>query len=224
MNYFKVLFAVVKKDLLIETRVKEVVNAALVFAILMVVVFSFTLEKGVGLEEKLSAGIFWISVAFAGILSLNKTMALETEGGNFNALMLAPVDKSAIFFGKVISNMIFLLFIELILIPLMLVFYNVLIINHPLMIAVIILCTYAFSLIGTLFAIISVNTNSKEIMLPVLLLPFMVPVLISAIISTNIFITESPVYYSFSWLKLTAVFNIIFTAIIYGLFSWVIEE
>lgn len=224
MNYFKVLFVVIKKDIITEYRTKEVINAALIFALMLVIVFSFTLEAGLGLEKKISGGIFWIAVTFAGILSFNKTIGTETDNGNFQALMLAPVDRSAVFFGKVISNMLFLLLVEIILIPLFLVFYNVMIINHPLMVAVIILCTYAYSLIGTLFSIVSVRTSSREIMLPILFLPFMVPVIIAAVLATNVFITGGEIYYSYNWIKLTAVFDIIFTAVIYGIFSLIIEE
>lgn len=224
MSYFKVIAAIVKKDILMEVRTKQVINAALVFAVLFVVVFSFTMEIGSNMEQKLSGGIFWVSVAFAGILSFNKTIGSETDNGSFEALMLAPVDKSAVFFGKVISNMLFLFLVEVILIPLFLVFYNVFIISHPLMAAVIILSTYAYSLIGTLFSIISVRTSSKEIMMPVLFLPFMVPVIIAAVLATNVFILGGQIQFSYNWIKLTAVFDVIFTAIIYGIFSLIIED
>ncbi len=224
MSYFQVIAAIVKKDILMEMRTKQVINAALVFAVLFVVVFSFTMEIGSNMEQKLSGGIFWVSVAFAGILSFNKTIGSETDNGSFEALMLAPVDKSAVFFGKVISNMLFLFLVEVILIPLFLVFYNVNIIGHPLMAAVIILSTYAYSLIGTLFSIISVRTSSKEIMMPVLFLPFMVPVIIAAVLATNVFILGGQIQFSYNWIKLTAVFDIIFTAIIYGIFSLIIED
>ena len=224
MSYFQVIAAIVKKDILMEVRTKQVINAALLFAVLFVVVFSFTMEIGSNMEQKLSGGIFWVSVAFAGILSFNKTIGSETDNGSFEALMLAPVDKSAVFFGKVISNMLFLLLVEVILIPLFLVFYNVNIIGHPLMAVVIILSTYAYSLIGTLFSIISVRTSSKEIMMPVLFLPFMVPVIIAAVLATNVFILGGQIQFSYNWIKLTAVFDIIFTAIIYGIFSLIIEE
>lgn len=224
MSYFKVIAAIVKKDILMEVRTKQVINAALVFAVLFVVVFSFTMEIGSNMEQKLSGGIFWVSVAFAGILSFNKTIGSETDNGSFEALMLAPVDKSAVFFGKVISNMLFLFLVEVILIPLFLVFYNVFIISHPLMAVVIILSTYAYSLIGTLFSIISVRTSSKEIMMPVLFLPFMVPVIIAAVLATNVFILGGQIQFSYNWIKLTAVFDVIFTAIIYGIFSLIIED
>ena len=224
MNYFKALFTIVKKDVLMEMRTKEVVNASLVFAILLVIVFSFIMEPGSEVEKKIAGGIFCMAVTFAGILGLNKTMMSEIEGGNFEALMLAPVDKSAIFFGKVISNMLVLILLEIILIPLFLVFYSINIVSHPLMIAVIFLATYGYALVGTLFSMISVRTNSREIMLPLLLLPIMIPILIAAILSTNIFISGSDIAYSYNWIKLTAVFDIIFTAVIFGIFSAIIEE
>lgn len=224
MNYFKALFTIVKKDVLMEMRTKEVVNASLVFAILLVIVFSFIMEPGSEVEKKIAGGIFWMAVTFSGILGLNKTMMIELEGGNFEALMLAPVDKSAIFFGKVISNMLVLILLEIILIPLFLVFYSINIVSHPLMIAVLFLATYGYALVGTLFSMISVRTNSREIMLPLLLLPIMIPILIAAILSTNIFISGSDIIYSYNWIKLTAVFDIIFTAVIFGIFSAIIEE
>ena len=224
MNYFKALFTIVKKDVLMEMRTKEVVNASLVFAILLVIVFSFIMEPGSEVEKKIAGGIFRMAVTFSGILGLNKTMMSELEGGNFEALMLAPVDKSAIFFGKVISNMLVLILLEIILIPLFLVFYSINIVSHPLMIAVIFLATYGYALVGTLFSMISVRTNSREIMLPLLLLPIMIPILIAAILSTNIFISGSDIAYSYNWIKLTAVFDIIFTAVIFGIFSAIIEE
>ena len=224
MNYFKALFTIVKKDVLMEMRTKEVVNASLVFAILLVIVFSFIMEPGSEVEKKIAGGIFWMAVTFSGILGLNKTMMSELEGGNFEALMLAPVDKSAIFFGKVISNMLVLILLEIILIPLFLVFYSINIVSHPLMIAVLFLATYGYALVGTLFSMISVRTNSREIMLPLLLLPIMIPILIAAILSTNIFTSGSDIIYSYNWIKLTAVFDIIFTAVIFGIFSAIIEE
>ncbi len=224
MNYFKALFTIVKKDVLMEMRTKEVVNASLVFAILLVIVFSFIMEPGSEVEKKIAGGIFWMAVTFSGILGLNKTMMSELEGGNFEALMLAPVDKSAIFFGKVISNMLVLILLEIILIPLFLIFYSINIVSHPLMIAVLFLATYGYALVGTLFSMISVRTNSREIMLPLLLLPIMIPILIAAILSTNIFISGSDIIYSYNWIKLTAVFDIIFTAVIFGIFSAIIEE
>ncbi len=224
MNYFKAVLAILKKDILMEIRAKETINATLVFSILITIVFSFISEPGSKTEQAVAGGIFWMAVTFSGILGLNKTMMSEIQGGNFEALMLAPIDRSAIFFGKVISNFLFLTILEIILVPLFLVFYNVNLVSHWLMVVIILLATYGYSVTGTLFSMISVRTKTREIMLPLLMLPILVPVIIAAILSTNIFLFNQEITYCYNWIKLMAVFDIIFTAVIFAIFSAVIEE
>ena len=224
MNYFKAVLAILKKDILMEIRTKETINATLVFSILITIVFSFISEPGSKTEQAVAGGIFWMAVTFSGILGLNKTMMSEIQGGNFEALMLAPIDRSAIFFGKVISNFLFLTILEIILVPLVLVFYNVNLVSHWLMVVIILLATYGYSVTGTLFSMISVRTKTREIMLPLLMLPILVPVIIAAILSTNIFLFNQEITYCYNWIKLMAVFDIIFTAVIFAIFSAVIEE
>ena len=224
MNYFRAVFAILKKDILMEIRTKETINATLVFSILITIVFSFISEPGSKTEQAVAGGIFWMAVTFSGILGLNKTMMSEIQGGNFEALMLAPIDRSAIFFGKVISNFLFLTILEIILVPLFLVFYNVNLVSHWLMVVIILLATYGYSVTGTLFSMISVRTKTREIMLPLLMLPILVPVIIAAILSTNIFLFNQEITYCYNWIKLMAVFDIIFTAVIFAIFSAVIEE
>lgn len=224
MNYFKAVYAILKKDILMEIRTKETINATLVFSILITIVFSFISEPGSKTEQAVAGGIFWMAVTFSGILGLNKTMMSEIQGGNFEALMLAPIDRSAIFFGKVISNFLFLTILEIILVPLFLVFYNVNLVSHWLMVVIILLATYGYSVTGTLFSMISVRTKTREIMLPLLMLPILVPVIIAAILSTNIFLFNQEITYCYNWIKLMAVFDIIFTAVIFAIFSAVIEE
>ncbi|MDY5051887.1 MAG: heme exporter protein CcmB [Candidatus Mucispirillum faecigallinarum] len=224
MNYFKAVLAILKKDILMEIRTKETINATLVFSILITIVFSFISEPGSKTEQAVAGGIFWMAVTFSGILGLNKTMMSEIQGGNFEALMLAPIDRSAIFFGKVISNFLFLTILEIILVPLFLVFYNVNLVSHWLMVVIILLATYGYSVTGTLFSMISVRTKTREIMLPLLMLPILVPVIIAAILSTNIFLFNQEITYCYNWIKLMAVFDIIFTTVIFAIFSAVIEE
>lgn len=224
MNYFKAVLAILKKDILMEIRTKETINATLVFSILITIVFSFISEPGSKTEQAVAGGIFWMAVTFSGILGLNKTMMSEIQGGNFEALMLAPIDRSAIFFGKVISNFLFLTILEIILVPLFLVFYNVNLVSHWLMVVIILLATYGYSVTGTLFSMISVRIKTREIMLPLLMLPILVPVIIAAILSTNIFLFNQEITYCYNWIKLMAVFDIIFTAVIFAIFSAVIEE
>jgi len=223
-NYFNVVLAILKKDIVIEFRTKESINSMVVFGLLMVVVFSFVFEPSSDSKSEIVGGIFWVSIIFSSLLGLSKSMLNEISGGNFDAMLLAPVDSTAIFFGKFITNMIFLTFLEIIILPLFTVFYDTNIVTHPLMILIIFLTTYAFALIGTLFSIISVTSKTREVMLPILLLPIMIPVLLASILSTNIFVVGSDISSSYIWIKLLAGFDIIFTAVIFAIFSFIVED
>ncbi len=224
MNYFKSIYAILKKDILMEIKSKEVLNSMLVFALLVTVVFSFVFEPGSQTKNEVVGGIFWVAVVFSGLLGLGKTIVSEVQGGNLEALLLSPVDRSAIFFGKFLSNFIFLLVMEAILLPLFTVFYSINILTHYKIIIIMIIATYGFSLLGTLFSIISVRTKTREIMLPLMLLPLIVPIILGAILSFNVFILGNPEEEASNWITLITAFDIIFTAVIFAIFSLIIEE
>ena len=152
-------------------------------------------------------------------------MLNEITGGNLNALLLAPVDRSAVFFGKVFSNFLFLIMMEIITVPIFMVFYNINIFANSLMsIVVLALGTYGFAVLGTLFSLISVKTKTREIMLPLLLLPLMIPIILAGIQCMNIYILGDDVAESYKWLKLIGAFDVIFTAVIYAIFDYIVEE
>lgn len=224
MIYLKTIYTILKKDILMEIKSRETINSSLVFAVLLVITFSFIMEPASDVERKIAGGIFWMAVTFAGILSINKNMMNEMQGGNFEALMIAPVDKSAIYFGKVISNFIFLIVLEIILILLFIIFYNINILSHKLMVVVLIAATYGYAAIGTLFSIISIKTKAREFMLPLLMIPIMIPIIIAAILATNVFIFGYDINLSYLWIRLMVVFDIIFSAVIFAIFSNIIEE
>jgi len=225
VKYFKTIYHIIEKDLLLELKSKEVINSMLIFALLVVVVFSFIFEPGAEYKNDLAAGILWMSIIFSGILGLNKSMMNEINGGNLNALLLAPVDKSAIFFGKGLSNFLFMLIMEVIIIPIFVIFYDVPILNNFLFsIVTLLLGTYGFAILGTLFSIISVKSKTREVMLPILLLPIIIPVVLSAIQAMNVFLKGDDISDSFKWLQLLLVFDIVFTLVIYVIFDFVIEE
>jgi heme exporter protein B len=225
IKYFKTIYTIIEKDLLLELKSKEVVTSMLIFSLLTVIVFSFIFEPGAEYKNDLAAGILWMAIIFSGILGLNKSMMTEINGGNFNALLLAPVDRSAVFFGKVISNFLMLIIMEIIIIPVFMVFYSINIFENSLMPAfVLIIGSYGFSVLGTLFSIISVKSKTREIMLPLLLLPIIIPVILASIQSTNVFISGDNFNDALKWIYLILVFDIIFTAVIFALFDFIIEE
>jgi len=225
MKYLQSILAIVRKDLLHELKSKEIVISMLLFSVLTVVVFSFIFEPGSEFKNRVVGGILWMSVVFAGILGLNKSMMSEISGGNFSALLLAPVDRSAIFFGKTISNFLFMAIVEIVIVPLFTVLYNIHIFNSTyLPVAVFLLGTYGFAVLGTLFSIISVNTRTREVMLPLLLLPVMVPVILASVQALNIYILGIDLSESYKWLKLLGVFDIIFTVVVFAVFDFIVED
>jgi len=224
-KYFSTVYYIVEKDLLLEVKSKEVVVSMLLFSLLVVIVFSFIFEPGAEYKNDLVGGILWMAFIFSGVLGLNKSMLNETTGGNLNALLLAPVDRSAVFFGKVVSNCFFLVIMEAITIPIFMVFYNINIFGHSLLAALVIfLGTYGFSVLGTLFSLISVKTKTREVMLPLLLLPLMIPIILAGIQCLNIYIKNGDIAESYKWLKLIGVFDVIFTAVIFAIFDYIVEE
>jgi len=224
-NYLSTIFNIVEKDLLLELRSKEVVVSMLLFSLLVVIVFSFIFEPGAEYKNNLVGGILWMAIIFSGVLGLNKSMLNEITGGNLNALLLAPVDRSAVFFGKVFSNFLFLIIMEIITIPIFMVFYNINIFANSLMsIVVLALGTYGFAVLGTLFSLISVKTKTREIMLPLLLLPLIIPIILAGIQCMNIYILGDDVAESYKWLKLIGAFDVIFTAVIFAIFDYIVEE
>lgn len=224
-NYFSTVFNIIEKDLLLELKSKEVVVSMLLFSLLVVIVFSFIFEPGAEYKESLVGGILWMAIIFSGVLGLNKSMLNEITGGNLNALLLAPVDRSAVFFGKVFSNFLFLIIMEIITIPIFMVFYNINIFANSFMsILVLAIGTYGFAVLGTLFSLISVKTKTREIMLPLLLLPIMIPIILAGIQCMNIYIKGEDVADSYKWLKLIGAFDVIFTAVIYAIFDYIVEE
>lgn len=223
--YLKTIYHIVEKDILLELKSKEVVSSMLIFSLLVVIVFSFIFEPGAEYKRDLISGILWMAITFSGILGLNKSMMTEVTGGNLSALLLAPVDRSAVFFGKVFSNFTLLVVLELITIPIFMVFYSVNFFENSLMpLVILIIGTYGFSVLGTFFALISVKSKTREIMLPLLLLPIMVPIILAGIQGMNVFIHGDDPANAVKWINLIGAFDVIFTAVIFAIFDFIVEE
>jgi heme exporter protein B len=211
------------KDLKIELRTKEALSASFVFAILVLVIFNFTLSLTGSEARRFGAGFLWVAFAFAGILSLNKSFSVEKEEGAVHALLLAPIDRSAIYVGKFLANMIFLLMMEIMILPLFAMFFNIGVLSRlPLLVAVLVLGTVGFSAIGTLFSAIAAHTRMREVMLPVLMLPIAVPVLIAAV-ETTAYALGAEDAASF-WFKVLIVYDVVFVTVCFLTFEYVLEE
>ena len=216
--------AVFKKDVQLELKTKEILSSMLMFSLLVVVVFSFIFEPGNIDQAGIAGGIFWMALIFAGLLGLGKSMQSEITGANLEALLLTPISRNAIFYGKVLSNIVFLLIIEAVMLPLFIVLYDINLVSSVYMLPVLLGTTYAFALLGTLFSLIAARSSTREILLPILLLPILVPVLLAAIQATNGSLFNDPVSSYRRWIELIIIFSIIFTALASILFEFVVEE
>lgn len=222
-EFLQPVLALVWKDILLELRSKDVIISVLVFSLLVVVVFNFALDVTPQNVTDLAPGILWVAFAFAGTLTMNRAFVLEKEQGGLEGLLLSPVSRDAIFFGKALASFLFLLIIEAVLLPVFAVLFNFSAFSFT-FILTILLSTLAFATAGTLFSSIAVQTRSREIMLPVLFLPIISPVIIAAVeASTRAIGGETPTVLA-RWLPLIAVFDLLFLVICPWVFGFVVEE
>ena len=210
------------KDLRIELRTRDAVSAALVFSILVLVIFNFALDVNTPEMRRLAAGFFWVAFAFAGTLALNRSFALEKESGAGRALALAPVDPAGVFLGKCLANALFLLITQLVALPLFVIFFDVSIARAWALVASFALGSFAFSTSGTLFSAVASNSRMREFLLPLLFLPICVPALIASVETTSFALgnTEGASF----WFTLLIVYDVVFLTASLLVFEYVLEE
>ncbi|MFZ5858536.1 MAG: heme exporter protein CcmB [Chloroflexota bacterium] len=223
-GFFKATFAVVRKDLTAEFRSRELLSAMLVFSLLVILIFNFALELNAKERQSVTAGVLWTTFAFAGTLGLNRSMAVEKDRGCLDGLLLAPVDRAAIYFGKVISNLMFMFVVEAIVLPLYYILYTPPNFFNPGLLLVILLGSIGYTTVGTLLASMAVQARTRDVLLPILLFPVAVPVLLSAVQASNGFLTGADMSEIWPPLNLLIVYDIIFTAVAFMVFDSVVEE
>ncbi|HUH98233.1 MAG TPA: heme exporter protein CcmB [Anaerolineales bacterium] len=222
-SFLKATFAVTGKDLSAEFRSRELFSAMLVFSLLVILIFNFALELDIATRQSVTAGVLWVTFAFAGTLGLNRSMAVEKDRGCLDGLLLAPVDRAAIYFGKVISNLVFMLIVEAIVLPVYSFLYNVNLFNAGLLL-VILLGSIGYLAVGTLLASMAVQARTRDVLLPILLFPVAVPVLIAAVKASEGFLAGSDFSSIYSPLSLLIGYDVIFIAVAYMVFDYVVEE
>lgn len=224
MKFLSKAVAITWKDVLSEVRAKETIPSVLIFAVLVIVIFNFAFGAGPEQMKLVVPGILWTTFVFAGMLSLNRTFIQEKEQGCLEALMICPVKRQDIYIGKTLANFIFLTVIEAISLPIFVILFNLPIIVLPKLIVITILATIGFISVGTLFAALSVNTKAREMVLPILFLPVVVPVILSAVEASALALTGESWSSMASWLQIIAAFDVIFMVVSYLIFEYVIEE
>jgi len=222
-SYLRVLMAIVWKDLAAEMRSRELIGAMLVFALIVVLIFNFALELDLRTRGTITAGVLWVTFSFAGTLGLNRSMSMEKDRGCLEGLLLAPVDRSAIYFGKVLGNLIFMLIVEAIMLPIYGILYNINLFQPGLMV-VILLGSIGYTVVGTLLSSMAVQARTRDILLPILLFPVVLPILISAVKASAGILQGFEWAEILPWINMLMAYNVIFIAVAFMVFDFVVEE
>ena len=225
MSYLRKVTAIVWKDVLAELRTKEMFSAMFVFAVLVIVIFNFAFDLRVSGERvrQVAPGALWVAFAFSGVLGLNRAFVMEKDRGCLEGLLLAPVDHSAIYFGKMLSTVLFMLVVEALMLPVFTAFFGVNLFDLRLVL-VIVLGTIGFASVGTVLSAMTAQTRAREVLLPILLLPVAAPVLIAAVKATAGILDGQPMADIARWLQLLAAFAVLFPAVAFMTFDYVVKE
>ncbi|MGQ9887621.1 MAG: heme exporter protein CcmB [Aggregatilineales bacterium] len=221
--FLAAVVAIVAKDLRAELRSRELVSSMALFALLSILIFSFALELNRLARQEAIGGVLWVTVAFASVIGLNRSLAGERDQGNLDAMLLAPIARSAVFFGKLAGNFVFTLAVGLILLPLLTVLFNLDLVQ-PWVLVVLALGVLGFSAVGTLLATMTVQTRAREALLPIVMLPVALPVLLGAVRATTAILNGAPLEDWIAWPQILVVVNLIYLTLCYLLFDYVIED
>src|SRR3990172_4757554 len=221
----KKVWAIVLKDIITELRTKELFASMFTFSLLILVVFNFAFDFSAEIIPFAAPAILWISFTFAGVLGLSRSFALEKEGNSILGLLLTPTDRSLIFAGKMIGNIIFVFIVEAIILPIFVLFFNYNLFGNAVpLLLVILLGSLGFVSVGTLFSAMALNTKLREVLLPILLFPIIIPVIFSSVKLSSAILNGNPLSEVGFPLKILISFDIIFLVVCSIVFEYVVEE
>lgn len=219
-----VTFETLKKDIRLEWRSKDAINSMLFFALLVVVVFSFSFDPNAEESRLIAGGLVWVAFLFAAVVALNQTWARELRNQVLDAYRVSPAPANSLFLAKAIGNFIFVTVLEALMVPLFVVFYKLRVLGPAWqLVPVAVLGTWAIVVNGTFFAAMSLRTRSREIMLPLLLFPITIPALISTVEATTVILVGDPTTSAKFWIVLLATYDVMFTIACLALFETVLH-
>lgn len=222
-------FYIAAKDLKAEFRTKQMLNSMFIYSLLVLVVFSISFGDFLGDSEKvenLAPGVLWITFTFAGMMGLSRTFVMETENGCLEALMLCPVDRGAIYTGKILSNLMIAFLMEAVTLPFFIILFNYSLDIRTILLLLIILFlgTFGFIAVGTLLSALTLGTRTRELLLPILLLPLILPVIITSVEATAGVLAGNGIESLIPEVRLLAVYDLVFFAVSHLVFEYVISD
>ncbi|NOT09718.1 MAG: ABC transporter permease [Gemmatimonadales bacterium] len=224
-DLFRAALAIAIKDIRVEGRSRTALISAVTFAALVLVIFNFARDPGALPKSALAPSVLWITFTFAAVIALNRSFALEKENAALDGLLLAPVSRSAVFLGKYLANLAFVFVVLAVTLPLFVLFFDVGFEGGlPGILAAAVLATLGFVAVGTVFAAITVRTRFADLMLPLLLFPFLMPPVTWAVQITTRLLSGRPVGEILGWLRLLALYDVVFVTLSLLLFPLLMDE
>lgn len=217
-------FTIAGKDLRSELKTKQTIGMMLVFAALVILIFSFAFDPTNNMVKAVIPGLVWIITIFSGILGLNRSFVSELENNCLVGLRSAPIDPSSIYIGKVIANFVLVTLVQVVSIPVLFLLFGYRFTSSYLWFILIVLAgTFGFIIVGTFLAALAANAKNSEMLLPVLLLPLISPLMIAGVQATNIVLENTEIQSAISWLQLMAAYDLLFLAACFLLFEFIME-
>jgi len=225
MNPISLTGILVGKDLRIEYRSRQAFLTTVFFALLILVIFNFAFDPGSPATREAAPGILWVALLFPGIIRLNRSFQIEMEEGTLYGLILSPADRGILFLGKFLANWGFLMVVDLMVLLVFVIFYNFSFSTQILWIALlVVLAGVGFSAVGTVFAAMLSSISTREVLLPILLFPIIVPIMLAAVSGTQEILIAEDTQFLTRWIELLVAFDVIFVAAGFLLFDYVVAD
>jgi heme exporter protein B len=221
--YGRTALTIFVKDMRLEVRTKESIISMLVFSLLVAFIFNFAFDPSPQTIGLVAPGVVWVAYVFTGVLGLNRSLGLEKDRGTLDGLLLAPIGRDTIYAGKLLSVFTLMLVVEVLMVPVFLLFYDVSL-AEPWFVPVALLATLGFAAVGTIFSAIAVNTGAREVMLPLLFLPVVLPLVIAAVTTTGSILSGDGWDALAKWIGLMGAFDVVFLVVSSLAFEFVVEE
>jgi heme exporter protein B len=225
MTLLKTAFLLAKKDLYSELKTKQVLTTMIIFAGLVILVFSFAFDPANNTTKAVIPGVIWVIICFSGILGLNRSFLSEQRNDTMQGLLIAPMDAQSIYLGKFFANFSMILIVEIVAIPFLFLLFDFKILGSlPYFILVMFIGSFGFISIGTFLASLAANSKSSEMLLPLLLFPITSPILIGVVQATRIMLTNiENLSSALAWIQLVSAYDVIFFVLCFILIDYVLE-
>ena len=225
LRHLVLIWVIAAKDLTIEYRSRQAFLTTLFFALLILIIFSFTFDPGSRATREAAPGILWVALLFPGVIQLNRSFQTETEEGTLQGITLSPVDGGVFFLGKLLANWIFLVLIDLLILLAFVIFFNFSFSAELAWIAfLIVLYSIGFTAVGTVLAAMVSSIRTREVLLPILLFPILIPIILAAVNATQEILIREETQFLTQWIELVIAFDVIFLASGFVVFDYVVGD